>query len=342
MVELLIAIGRALALALRGQRELVLENLALRQQLAVMRRTTKRPQLQTRDRLFWIALAGLWRNWRTALVLVRPDTVVRWHRDWLRRRWARRSNPRPNGRPPIDRQICALVREMAMANPLWGAPRIHGELRILGVDISERTVSRLLGRHSRPPSQTWRTFLTNHLASAASLDFFTVPTLTGRVLFVLVLLSHHRRRIVHVNITDHPTAFWSAQQVVDAFPNDTAPTWLHRDRDCIYGEVFQQRLAGLGISEVVSAPASPWQNPYVERLIGSIRRECLDHVIIINEAHLRRLLTTSSGYYHRSRTHLGLEKDAPHHRPLSGISTGPITAIPEVGGLHHRYERRAA
>jgi putative transposase len=187
-----------------------------------------------------------------------------------------------------------------------------------------------------------RTFLTNHLASAASMDFFTVPTLTGRVLFVLIVLSHHRRRIVHVNITDHPTATWSAQQVVDAFPDDTAPSWLHRDRDGIYREVFQHRLAGMGIAEVVSAPASPWQNPYVERLIGSIRRECLEHVIVINEAHFRCVLTTYSRYDHRSRTHHGLDKDTPDHRPTSGTSVGPIVAIPEVGGLHHRYERRAA
>ena len=342
MLELLILIGRALALALRGHQELVLENLALRQQLTTATRTTKRPRLQARDRLFWIALARIWRNWRTALVLVQPDTVVRWHRDWLRRRWSRRSSHRPDGRPPIDQQIRTLVRTMASANPLWGAPRIHGELRMLGVDVSERTVSRLLGRRPRPRSQTWKTFLTNHLASAASIDFFTVPTLTGRVLFVLVLLSHQRRRLVHVNITDHPTATWSAQQVVEAFPEDTAPRWLHRDRDRIYGEVYQRRLAGMGIAEVVSAPTSPWQNPYIERLIGSIRRECLDHVLIFNEAHLRRVLTSYSRYYHRSRTHLALGKDTPDHRAIMGASTGRIVAIPEVGGLHHRYERRAA
>ena len=342
MLELLILIGRAVALAFRGHQELVLENLALRQQLTAVKRATKRPPLRTRDRLFWIALARIWRNWRTALMLVQPDTVVRWHRDWLRRRWTRRSKPGPNGRPPVDQQIRVLVRAMAAANPLWGAPRIHGELRILGVEVSERTVSRFLERRPRPPSQTWRTFLTNHLASAASMDFFTVPTLTGRVLFVLVVLSHHRRRMVHVNVTPHPTARWSAQQVVDAFPDDTAPRWLHRDRDRIYGDVCHRRLAGMGIAEVISAPASPWQNPYVERLIGSIRRECLDHVIVINEAHLRRVLTSYSRYYHRSRTHLGLEKDTPDHRPVSGTSTGPIVAIPEVGGLHHRYERRAA
>jgi putative transposase len=203
-------------------------------------------------------------------------------------------------------------------------------------------VSRLLKRDPRPPSQTGKTFLSNHLALAASIDFFTVSTLTGRVLFVLVFLSHHCRRIAHVNITDHPTATWSAQQVIEAFPDVTAPSWLHRDRDRIYGDVFQRRLAGMGIAEVVSAPASPWQNPYVERLIGSIRRECLDHVIVINETHLRRILKFYGQYYHRSRTHLGLKKDTPDHRPISGTSTGPIVAISEVGGLHHRYERRAA
>jgi putative transposase len=202
---------------------------------------------------------------------------------------------------------------MATANPLWGAPRIHGELRVIGVDVSERTVSRLLKRHPRLPSQTWRTFLTNHLAAAAWIDFFTVPTLTGRVLFVLVVLSHHRRRIVHVNVTDHPTATWSAQQVADAFPDDTAPRWLHRDRDRIYGEVFQHRLAGMGIAEAVSAPASPWQNPYVERLIGSIRRECLNHVIVINEADLRPVLSS--------------EPNAP--RPREGRARSP------TGRLEH-------
>jgi putative transposase len=172
-------------------------------------------------------------------------------------------------------------------------------------------VSRLLQRCPRPTSQTWRAFLTNHLAAAASMDFFAVPTLAGRVLFVLVVLSHQRRRIVHINITEHPTACWAAQQVVEAFPDDTAPRWLHRDRDRIFGDVFRRRLVSLGIAEVVSAPASPWQNPYVERLIGSIRRECLDHMIVINEAHLRRVLTAYSRYYHRSRTHLGLEKARP-------------------------------
>ena len=174
------------------------------------------------------------------------------------------------------------------------------------------------------------------------MDFFTVPTLTGRVLFVVIVLSHIRRRIVHFNITEHPTAEWTAQQVVDAFPDDSAPTWLHRDRDRVYGESSRRRVAGIGIAELISAPASPWQNPYAERVIGSIRRECLDHAIVLNQAHLRRVLTIYSRYYHRTRTHLGLEKDAPDPRPVSATSAQPIIAIPEVGGLHHRYERQAA
>jgi putative transposase len=342
MLQLLILVGRALALGLHGHRELVLENLALRQQLTAMKRANSRPHLQARNRLFWVYLRRMWTNWRTALVLVRPETVVGWHRTWLRRRWTQRSTPRANGRPSVAREIRALVRQMATANPLCGAPRIHGELRTLGLDVSERTVSRLLTRVTRPPSQTWRTFLTNHLVSAAAMDFFTVSTLTGRVLFVVVVLSHYRRRILHINTTPHPTAEWAAQQVVEAFPDDTAPRWIHRDRDRIYGAAFQRGLAGMGIAEVMSAPASPWQNPYVERVIGSIRRECLDHVIVVNESHLRGVLTSYLRYYHRSRTHLGLEKDTPDRRPVAEICDGPIIAVPEVGGLHHRYERRAA
>jgi putative transposase len=230
---------------------------------------------------------------------------------------------------------------MASANPLWGAPRIHGELRKLGFKISERTVSRLLARRPCPPSQTWRTFLANHISALVSMDFFTVSTLTGRLLFVFVLLSHDRRRIVHINCTDHPTSMWTAQQLVEAFPEDTAPRWLLRDRDTIYNDEVRRRIASLGISEVVSSPLSPWQSPYVERLIGSIRRECLDHVIVLGQMHLRGILRAYLAYYHRSRTHLALNKDAPDGRPPCSCS-GRIVVTPEVGGLHHRYDRQAA
>jgi putative transposase len=311
MLAAFVVVLRSLALLGCGHRAVTLENLALRQQWAVFKITVKRPPLRRRDRLFWMLLANVWRKWRTTLFVVHPDTVVRWHRQWLRWRWTRCSRQTRPGRPSSNPVLRALVMKIAAANPLWGAPRIHGELAKLGVAVSERTVSRLVRRPRRPPSQTWRTFLTNHVATLGSVDFFTVPTVTGRILFVFVVLLHHRRRIVHFNVTEHPTAAWTAQQIVEAFPDDTVPRWLLRDRDAIYGDDFRRRVAGMGIDEVISSPSSPWQNPCAERLIGSIRRECLDHVIMLGERHLRRILTAYAGYYHGSRTHLSLAKDAP-------------------------------
>ena len=231
---------------------------------------------------------------------------------------------------------------MAAANPLWGAPRIHGELLKLGIEVSERTVSRFLPRNRKPPSQTWRAFLNNHVQELVSIDFFTVPTATFRVLFVLVVLAHHRRRVIHFNVTEHPTALWTGQQMVEAFPDDTAPRYLLRDRDKIYGNDFRERIRGMSMEEVLSAPASPWQRAYVERLIGSVRRDCLDHVIVLGEGHLRTILKSYLAYYHRSRTHLGLAKDAPEPRAVQPPEMGEIVELPQVGGLHHRYERRAA
>ena len=231
---------------------------------------------------------------------------------------------------------------MAEANPLWGAPRIHGELLKLGIEISERTVSRLMPKRQKPPSQTWRAFLENHVNELISIDFFTVPTATFRVLFVFVVLAHHRRRVVHFNVTEHPTALWTGQQMVEAFPEDTAPRYLLRDRDKIYGRDFRERIRSLSIEEVLSAPASPWQRAYVERLIGSIRRDCLDHVIILGERHLRTILKSYLEYYHRSRTHLALAKDTPEPRAVQPPELGAVVELPALGGLHHRYERRAA
>ena len=231
---------------------------------------------------------------------------------------------------------------MSRANPLWGAPRIHGELQKLGIEISQATVSKYVVRPNRPPSQTWRTFLDNHIRSLVSVDFFTVPTVTFKVLFVFVVLAHHRRRVVHCNVTDTPTAAWTAQQIVEAFPWDTAPRYLLRDRDAVYGVVFSSRVQALGIREVKAAPRSPWQNPYVERLIGTLRRECLDHVVVLNETHLRRLLRDYLAYYHRVRTHLSLEKDSPEPRLMERLDQGRIVETPMVGGLHHRYTRQAA
>jgi putative transposase len=238
---------------------------------------------------------------------VTPATVLRWQRRRFREYWTTLSRRPPGGRPPVNAEIKALVTRMAAANPLWGAPRIQGELLKLGITVAERTVSRLLPARRSPPSQTWRTFLTNHIRDLVAIDFFTVPTARLRVLFVLVVLAHHRRRVLHFNVTEHPTAAWTAQQLVEAFPDDSAPSYLLRDRDSVYGYAFRHRVKGMAIREVLTSPHSPWQNPFAERLIGSIRR-----------------------------------KDAPDGRPVERPEMGKVVQLPEVGGLHHRYVRRAA
>jgi transposase InsO family protein len=231
---------------------------------------------------------------------------------------------------------------MALENPLWGAPRIYGEILKLGLDVAQATVSRYMPRERRPPSQTWRTFLKNHATAIGSVDFFTVPTAAFRVLYVFVVLSHERRRVIHFNVTDSPTALWTGRQLVEAFPWDTAPRFLLRDRDAIYGPEFLRSARTLEIEDVRTSPRSPWQNPYVERLIGSIRRECLDHVVIVSENHLRHVLREYLGYYSEARTHLGLGKDCPEARAIEPPESGRVVALPRVGGLHHRYTRRAA
>ena len=230
---------------------------------------------------------------------------------------------------------------MSRENPLWGAPRIQSERALLGHKVAESSVAKYMVRGRKPPSQTWRTFLENHVDCLASIDFFTVPTVTFRVLFCFVALHHDRRRVVHFNVTAHLTAAWTAQQIVQAFPYDEAPRFLIRDRDRIYGEQVQRRIGNMGIEQVLIAPRSPWQSPYVERLIGSIRRECLDHVIVLGEDHLRRLLSLYFAYYHESRTHLSLDRNAPHPREVEPPSRGKVVAIPHVGGLHHLYTRAA-
>jgi putative transposase len=231
---------------------------------------------------------------------------------------------------------------MSASNVLWGAPRLHGELLKLGIDVSQATVAKYMVKHRKPPSQTWRTFLENHVKQLVSVDFFVVPTLSFRILYVFLVLAHDRRRIVHFNVTEHPTAEWTAAQLLNAFPWDKAPRFLLRDRDSIYGAAFQTQAKSMEIREVLTAFRSPWQSPYVERLIGSIRRECLDHVVILNEISLRRHMVSYLDYYHGSRSHLSLGKDSPYSRAVQPPEMGTILAFPKVGGLHHRYERRAA
>jgi putative transposase len=319
-----------------------LQILALQHQVAVYTQTVHRPRLRTTDRVFWAWLSRLWPGWHKALAFVQPRTVTAWQRQRFRDHWRRLSQSVEPGRPAIAQEVRELIRDMSQANPTWGSPRMVGELQKLGIDVAKSTVEKSRVRLIKPPSPTRKAFIENHRHDMIALDFFTVPTVTFRVLFVLVILAHERRRVVHCSVTAHPTAAWTAQQVVEAFPWEEAPCYLLRGRDGIYGAPFRQRVRHMGIDEVVIAPHAPWQNPYVERLIGSIRRECLDQVIVRNEPHLRRLLTSYFAYDHRFRTHLSLAMDCPVSRPVEPPEAGEIMAIPEVGGLHHHDARQGA
>jgi len=323
------------------RRQLAVEILALRHHLGVLKRSVKRPRLSNVDRGLWVLLSRRWARWSDALIIVKPATVIKRHRAGFRRYWTWRSRSK-GGRPAISPEVRALIKRMATAN-LWGAPRIHGELLKLGIQISEATVSKYVPRRRKPPSQTWRSFLENHVDKLVSVDFFTVPTVLFSVLFVFVVLAHDRRRILSINVTSSPSAAWAANQIVQAFPWESAPRYLLRDRDGIYGSYFRHRVRNLGTKEVIIARRSPWQNPYVERVIGTLRRELIDHVIVFSEAHLRRLLRRFvAEYYHRCRTHLSLDKDSPEPRAIEPPEMGKVVELPLVGGLHHRYTRRAA
>jgi transposase InsO family protein len=273
------------------------------------------------DRLLWALLSRTWRGWRSVLHIVKPETVVAWHRRGFRLFWTWKSRRR-TGRPGVPADVRALIREVSEANPLWGAPRIDGELQTLGVVVSKSTVAKYMRRYPRPPSQAWRTSLANHASQIAAADLFVVPTVTFWLLFVLIILAHDRRRILHADVAAHPTAGWIEQQLRNAFPEDEAPPYLVHARDSVFAGVATT-LGGMRIEAVRTAPRSPWQNGYVERLIGSIRRECLDHVIVINEAGLRRVLTSYVAYYMRSRTHLALAKGQPHLACRSLVSRRP-------------------
>jgi putative transposase len=328
---------------LRSRAGLQIEILALRHQLIVYERTAPRPRLHPTDRLFWSILSRRFVDWREALVIVKPETVLRWRRRRFREHWARLSRSgRRAGRPRVPQDLRGLIRRMRQANPTWGSPRICGELAKLGLDVARSTVDKYLPRTRPPVSPTWKTFLEAHTKDLVAVDFFTVPTIRNRVLFVFVVLALDRRRVVHFNVTTNPTAEWTARQIVQAFPYDSAPKYLVRDRDNIYGDVFSRRVRGMGIEEVITSYRSPWQNGYVERLIGTIRRECLDYMIIFSEGHLRRVLKRYFAYYHRWRTHLGLDMDCPEPRRVQSPEEGEVVEVPEVYGLHHHYERRAA
>jgi putative transposase len=306
----------SLRFLVRSRAALHLEIVALRHQLTVVNRS-RRPRLRltTFDRVLWAWLSQRWHGWRAALHVVQPATVLAWHRRGFRLFWTWKSRHR-TGRPGVPTDVRALIREMSTANPFWGAPRIHGELQKLGISVSQSTVAKYMRRHRRPPSQTWRTFLANHARQIKAADLFVVPTVTFRLLFVLVILEHERRQIVHVAVTDHPTAARTAQQLCNTFSENDAPRYLLHDRDSVFADV-PSTIAGMTAQAVRTAPRSPWQNAYVERVIGSIRRECLDHVIVMNAAGLHRVLRDHVAYYMRSRTHLALDKETPCPRPVT-------------------------
>ena len=343
MITILSALLSLLSFRLRSRASLELEVVALRHQVAVLRRQRSgRLRLFCTDRLLWVWLYRVWPRALQAMLLVKPATVVQWQRKGFRLYWRWRSTSRQIGRPKTSTEIRQLIRQMSMANPIWGAPRIHGELLMLGIEVSQASVGRYMPWRPKVPSPTWRSFLRNHMLNMAAVDMFVVATATFRLLYALIVLGHDRRRIIHFEVTQNPTQVWLARQMTEAFPWDTAPRYLLRDRDAAYGQTFRDRVEAMAIKEVVTAARSPWQNPYVERVIGSIRRECLNHVIIFDECHLRDVPSSYFQYYHQTRTHLSLDKDCPETRPVHRPAAGQIIAFPEVGGLHHRYERRAA
>jgi transposase InsO family protein len=297
---------------------------------------TKRPALTNIDRLLFVWLYRWFPSTVGALAIVRPETVIRWHRVGFRAYWRWRSRNRV-GRPKVSAELRALIREMSQANPLWGAPRIHGELLKLGFDVAQSTVAKYMVRRRGPPSQGWKTFLRNHVPDIGAIDLFVVPTVGFKLLYGLVIIKLKRRHLVWINVTANPTADWIARQITEAFPWEQAPRYIIRDRDASYGHAVTRRLAAMGIRDRPTAPRSPWQNGHVERLIGSIRRECLDHVVILGEVHLRRILTTYASYYNEQRTHRSLAKDTPLHRIVEQLGT--VASRPILGGLHHQYCR---
>jgi len=337
MTGLLCFVLAVLALPFKSKLQLEAENAVLRHQLNVLRRSRHgRVRLTTYDRLFFTQLYRWFPAILKVLAIIRPETLMRWHRAGFQRYWRWKSRRR-GGRPPVETELRALIRRISIENPLWGAPRIHGELLKLGFEIAQSSVAKYMVKRRRPPSQGWRTFLRNHARDIAAMDLFVVPTIGFDLLYAFIIVRLDRRDLAWINVTTNPTAEWVARQSTEAFPWDGAPGYMIRDRDRIYGTVVTRRLRAMGIRDRPIAPASPWQNGFAERLIGSIRRECLDHIIVLGEAHLRRILKSYARYYNETRTHLALEKDAPLSRTVK--RAGRILCRPILGGLHHEYVR---
>jgi transposase InsO family protein len=337
MIGFLILLLHVLISPFKTQARIEAEIMLLRHQLNVLRRRVpSKHKLTMADRLLFVWLYRLFPSLLNAITVVQPETIIRWHRTGFRLYWRWKSRSR-GGRPKVPLEIRHLIREMSLANRLWGAPRIHGELLKLGFLVAQSTVAKYMAKSGRGRSQTWKTFLHNHAAGIAAMDFLIVPTVGFKLLFVLVILRHQRRRLISLSVTANPTAEWIARQITDAFPWNEAPDHLIRDRDASYGHAVTRRLAAMGIRDHPTAPRSPWQNGHAERLIGSIRRECLDHIVVLGDAHLCRILVDYAGYYNELRTHLSLSKDSPSHRSIQRF--GQIIPRPILGRLHHEYCR---
>jgi len=347
MLPILRCLAGALWACIKARRELALENLALRHQLAVLqRRRPDRPLLTRWDRLLWVWLSKTWPGWTRLLVVVQPDTVIRWHRSAFKLYWRWKSRRGSSGRPKIDRELRALIQRIADENPTWRAPRVFKELVRLGFEVSHRTVARYMPR--RPPSpasrQSWSTFLANHRDAIAAMDLFVVPTITFRLVYGFFVIGHDRRHVLHVNVTEHPTAAWVIQQLREAFPWDAAARYLIFDRDSTFSTEVRGAIGSMGVKVKPTAFRSPWQNGVAERWIGCLRQELLNHVVVVNEDHLRQLVRDFVAYHNQDRLHCSLGGDAPLGRAIEArpTSRSKIAASPRVGGLHHRYGWREA
>jgi len=325
-------------LQFRARQSIEAENLVLRQQLAILRlRNPKRIQVGFWDRVILVAFYRLFPSVLDSIHIVQPATILRWHRKGFRVVWRWKSRRR-SGRPKIDAELRDLIRRVSRENPLWGAPRIHGELLLLGYSVSQTTVAKYMVKYlTRGGGQTWKTFLENNKQGIASMDFVIVPTIQFKLLYCLVIINHARRKIIHFAVTTIPTAAWVVRQLVEAFPWNEAPEYLIRDNDPAFNGLVQRRLRSFGIRDRPTAPRSPWQNGYSERINGAIRRECLDHILVVGEAHLRRIMKEYVHYYNNARTHLSLEKNSPNKRPIQYV--GAIRSIKHLGGLHKEYAR---
>ena len=336
MLAVLHSLGTFIVDLFKSRRRLEAENLFLRHQLSIaLRRAPARLRIRGSDRALLVWMTWLWPRLLGATQIVQPETILRWHRAGFKAFWRWKSRSRA-GRPKIDRDLRDLIRRMSQENPNWGASRIHGELLMLGFEVAQSTVSKYMVQGGSP-SQSWKTFFRNHEQAIAAIDLCVVPTLTFERLFAFLVLGHGRRQLLWFEVTRHPTAEWLARQITEAFPWASAPTFLLRDNDRAYGPVFRSRVRAMGIRDRPISPGSPWQNPCVERLIGTVRRECLDRVLVFGEAHLRQILSSYAAYYNEVRTHLALGRDAPLGRAVQ--RSGVIVAIPILSGLHHHYVR---